>query len=203
MRPIGIPPRADQGRDALLSVLDAVTCGGILLDSSKRIVQMSARARQHVGDGTIVKCGRLCATDRWSDSLLQTSIDAHLQVDYRRPAPPSLALRRSEKRPLFVRVLAVEPTTPDQDAGVLLILLDPDECPQPSLATLEQVFGLTRGEAQVAIRLMCGESLREIATALRVGVETVRTRVKSIFAKTQTNRQAELVAVLTRLALIA
>jgi DNA-binding CsgD family transcriptional regulator len=50
---------------------------------------------------------------------------------------------------------------------------------------------------------MCGDTLVGIAEAHGVEVGTVRSQVKSIFAKTQTSRQSELVALMTRLAMIS
>jgi DNA-binding CsgD family transcriptional regulator len=89
------------------------------------------------------------------------------------------------------------------DAALIVIILDSEECPQPPIAVLKQLFQLSKSEAEVARRLMCGESLQEIAEASHVTVETVRTQLKSVFSKTGTNRQVELVALLTRIALIS
>jgi DNA-binding CsgD family transcriptional regulator len=45
--------------------------------------------------------------------------------------------------------------------------------------------------------------LEEIAAANDVSLGTVRSQIKAVFAKTHTHRQAELVGLLTRLALIS
>src|SRR5262245_11832165 len=54
-------------------------------------------------------------------------------------------------------------------------------------------FNLTPAEARVVIRLITGESLRPCAKALGIKYETVRSYLKSVFQKTGTHRQAELV----------
>lgn len=69
----------------------------------------------------------------------------------------------------------------------------------PTLAHLEQRFGLTRAEGRVVRRLVAGRSLNEIARELSVGAETVRTHAKRSMQKTDTHRQAELVALVLRL----
>jgi len=43
--------------------------------------------------------------------------------------------------------------------------------------------------------LIVGESLRSAAQTLNIGYETARTTLKSVFHKTDTGRQAELVIV--------
>jgi len=58
------------------------------------------------------------------------------------------------------------------------------------------MHGLTRAEARLGSMLAAGISLEEAAEALSVSVQTVRSQLKSVFAKTGVTRQAELVALL-------
>lgn len=67
------------------------------------------------------------------------------------------------------------------------------------IGSLQGAFGLTAAESRLAMRLRSGESLSEIADASGVSRQTVRQHLKSIFLKTGTNRQAELVLLLSRL----
>src|SRR5262245_7873562 len=57
-------------------------------------------------------------------------------------------------------------------------------------------FGLTPTEARLALHLVAGETLRSAEAKLSMTYETARTHLKSIFQKTGTCRQAELVVVL-------
>ncbi len=75
-----------------------------------------------------------------------------------------------------------------------------DDLPVPSEAMLKRLFAFSAAEVRVAQALARGESLREIATTLRIKITTARTELGSIFAKTDTRRQAHLVAVLSHLA---
>ena len=68
----------------------------------------------------------------------------------------------------------------------------------PQIALLKDTFDLTTAEARLVARLMTGESLRSCANALGIKYETVRTYLKSVFQKTKTHRQAELVMVVIR-----
>ena len=57
-------------------------------------------------------------------------------------------------------------------------------------------FSLTPAEARLALHLVAGETLRPAAVKLSINYETARTCLKSIFNKTGTCRQAELVIVI-------
>ncbi len=116
------------------------------------------------------------------------------------------ALQSSGPEPSFFnapgpRRIAVQKFSPlvGQDGPVLLILADLSTRPRPSVDTLRRAFGLTRREARVARELAAGLQLRAIAALHGVGMGTVRSQLKSIFVKTRTNRQPELVALLARL----
>jgi DNA-binding CsgD family transcriptional regulator len=73
-----------------------------------------------------------------------------------------------------------------------------EEARMPQTAFLKNRFGLTPAEARIVLRLVSGDSLRSAAKALGIKYETVRTHLKSIFQKTGTRRQAELVIVVIR-----
>jgi DNA-binding CsgD family transcriptional regulator len=64
-----------------------------------------------------------------------------------------------------------------------------------------RLFDLTPAEAGVAIGIAGGKRTLEIATDRGVKIETVRTQSKAALAKTGTQNQVELTALLTRLAL--
>jgi DNA-binding CsgD family transcriptional regulator len=75
-----------------------------------------------------------------------------------------------------------------------------DDLPVPSESILMRVFDLTIAEVRVAQGLACGHSLDETATRLGIKITTARTELASIFGKTGTCRQGQLVAVLSHLA---
>jgi DNA-binding CsgD family transcriptional regulator len=68
----------------------------------------------------------------------------------------------------------------------------------PQMALLKSRFRLTPAEARLVLRLVTGDSLHSAANALGVKYETVRTHLKTVFQKTGTRRQAELVIVIMR-----
>jgi DNA-binding CsgD family transcriptional regulator len=72
--------------------------------------------------------------------------------------------------------------------------------PTASLEALADAFGLTPAEARVLARLGQGESIDAAAAAIGVARTTVKTHLARILSKTGTHRQADLVALVGRLA---
>lgn len=184
-------------------IFDALRFGTIMIGGEGQVLHISRLAEQHLGAGLVVKSGTLAATDAGSDGDLQTILKEH--IDGVRPQRDALGLRRIEGRPLILRIieLTADMRPVFEEAKFVAVLVDPDVCPEPSPALLQQIFGLTRKEAHVAVQLMCGGTLQDMAKETGVSVGTVRSQAKAVFAKTATNRQAELVGILTRLAVIS
>src|SRR3954453_11355009 len=191
----------------LFGILNALHCGAILLDETKRILHLNDTAQPHLGTVLAANRGRLCATDRGCDALFQTILDQALRCGERERAWPrqALGLKRDDKGPVIARVVSTggEATELLDGAALVVLFVDPEDGPKVSYTLLQQVFGLTRGEARLANQLLCGLSLQEIADAHWLSVATVRSHTKAVLAKTGTHRQAELVGLLARLAVIS
>ena len=92
---------------------------------------------------------------------------------------------------------------PNREAELGLALMFASMIPIYWRAGQEQIidllrchFGLTPAEARLALHLVTGETLRSAAIKLNISYETARTSLKSIFKKTGTCRQPELVIVI-------
>lgn len=72
---------------------------------------------------------------------------------------------------------------------------------KPSAEALARRFALTPAETQVARLLVDGMSKQQMCAQLQVSASTMAFHLRNMFAKTQTGRQAELVAVLLTAAL--
>ena len=187
------------GGRARLALLDCLSCPVILLDSSAKVQETTGSARRLLGPDLMVRGGRLCASDRASDELLQALIQSCLsdtEPSTRSFLPPIL-LRQQEKRPLVIQAMSAN-LFPGlmSEAGVVLILTGLEVWPELPVARLKLLFGLTRSEARLAARLATGETLENAAKAVQVATGTARNQ--AIFAKTGTCRQAQLVALLWR-----
>ncbi|TGT57302.1 helix-turn-helix transcriptional regulator [Mesorhizobium sp. M00.F.Ca.ET.170.01.1.1] len=192
---------ASQGQ-AGLNVLN-ISNAACLLDWRGRVTQLNSRAAELLGSGLLITNGRLHAKHHDSDVALQRVI--YLASRTR----SSMALNdigpvvvsRSSRRPLVVDVLPTIGVIADafQFTSAILIVSDLDERPQQSSARLQKAFGLTAAEGRVAARLCAGDGVDALADTLRLSRETVRAHLKSIFSKTDTGRQAELVSLISRI----
>jgi DNA-binding CsgD family transcriptional regulator/PAS domain-containing protein len=70
---------------------------------------------------------------------------------------------------------------------------------KPAAAALRASLRFTVAEARLAVVLMEGASLDQAAARLGVSRNTVRTQLRSLFGKTETHRQSELIRVLVQL----
>ncbi len=82
---------------------------------------------------------------------------------------------------------------------VLLLVEESRRAGIPTEASLRQAFALTNAESRLALALADGSSLAAAAESLQITRHTARAHLKSIFAKTQVHRQAELVVALRKL----
>lgn len=112
-----------------------------------------------------------------------------------------IVVRRAGKPPIVVRVLPVDGAarSPFLGARAILILSGFDEGEAEQLTMLRQAFRLTRSEARITLCLAGGKSLEEVAQEMGVAHETARSHLKAIFRKTDTHRQGELIALVSRL----
>ncbi len=85
--------------------------------------------------------------------------------------------------------------------AVLVSINDLDRGPVVDRTLLDDLFAFTSAEARLAELLMMGYDPKEAADALGVSINTVRTQIKSMFAKTGVNRQTDLLKVLWQLLL--
>jgi DNA-binding CsgD family transcriptional regulator len=84
-----------------------------------------------------------------------------------------------------------EPTA--TDAVVVLYVADLEQGVLRRREVLRELYGLTEAETQLVELLCQGSSLDEAAGARGVTLNTARSQLKQVFAKTHTSRQSELV----------
>ncbi len=72
----------------------------------------------------------------------------------------------------------------------------PARPPAPPVKLLQQAYGLSESQAEVAFMLADGLTPKEIAFARNVATATVRTQMRAIFTKTGVRRQGELAPVM-------
>lgn len=199
-------------RDASLQA-HAHNATGTLLVSQQRSIQYACPLAESLlsqADGLRQYAGKLEACSRHETALLQTHIDEALRYAFdaketgwegqKSSVGRAAAIRRAGRLPL---VLLVAPFRPQRiylqtSAPAALILVREPELMATDRLQLRELFGFTAAEAAVADLLTQGDSVEIIAEKLVISMNTVRTHVKNILVKTQSNRQAEAIALMLR-----
>jgi DNA-binding CsgD family transcriptional regulator len=190
------PYDVDRQRDhhvTILSMFERLGCGCVVVDQYRRIVEANAAA-QRMFDRTD---GAAADNTSRYQYVLRELIDRG-GVGLK---PGSLIwIATSSKRGITVALDHINEFTMDRTS--IVVLLDLDTFPAPNPTTLKRLFGLTFAEARLAFHLAQGRAPHEIAKTLRVSRATVGSQLGAIFSKTHTKRQATLVALLSRIAVL-
>lgn len=175
----------------------------VSVDWSGRCIALNAGAESLLGRDLFIAGGRLRATDAGSDSQLQGFVHAALQARSMAELPPAITIRRAGRMPVIVD--AVTTSSALSRGGFtlqrILLLTDLEHSSPTGAATLRQIFGFTQAEARLAEQLSAGLTLAQASERLGLSLETARTQLKTVFARTGTHRQADLVRLLDRASL--
>jgi DNA-binding NarL/FixJ family response regulator len=104
--------------------------------------------------------------------------------------------RISGGRPYLVLIPGQRFSPEERPEAVVLLVIDTEQRAKVSGDTLVRLYNLTPSETRVALMLIDGKRLDQIAEELEVAQTTVVFHLKNLFRKTDTNRQADLVRVL-------
>jgi DNA-binding CsgD family transcriptional regulator len=190
---------------ATLDTLETVQAHMLLLDRRGRVVHASIQAERLLreADGLSADTAGLRAATTGLSARLAALIARAAGTGDKPGSSGALRLRRPSGKPdLTLVAVPLGPRTKcpgSEQPAVMLQITDPLERAIPDRALLVEAFGLTRAEACLAIDLLSGRSVGEVATGSGRSVATVRTHLASILAKTETARQSDLVRLLMRL----
>ncbi len=195
------------GFSASQRVADALAGIGkdaILLGGSGRVLYLPTGAEDLIDDALTLVGGVLSSWNGDTARRLETAIARAVSAEaISERVVRSVALpRRGGERPIVAQIVPIFAAAHDvfMLARAVVILTGaaaagPTDAVRGSLTAL----GLSMAEARLAHRIAQGEKLKDIAETEGVTLETARTRLKSVFAKTDTHRQAELAVLVTGL----
>jgi DNA-binding CsgD family transcriptional regulator len=185
--------------DPLLSVVvDLLPVAVLILDQTRTPVFMNPAAERVVQDRWLFvqrPNGALELADRSQrpafHAFLATLLDAS-------PPGSEAGLRFFVKRAAAQPVSITGGACPQarQGRGAVLFVRVPESDVALAGVPLQALFGLTRAEAALASALVAGESLADYCQRRGVSINTGKTQLKAVLAKTGTNRQAQLVRLL-------
>jgi DNA-binding CsgD family transcriptional regulator len=184
------------------TVINRLPFGVVMLNWDRSVNEMSSAAERLFRTSHIIRCrqGRVHAARGDDDSRLQRAIHVAMTGAASRDLPGrALTLfDRHRHRCLRVTVLPVPKPHPSMNRhpACMLLVVDPNTLGTPSVETIMELLQLTAAEARLACELCKGISLREAATALGVSVNTCKTQLKSIYARTGCRSHVDLVKAL-------
>ena len=181
------------------AALNAMRLPAIALDQHGLVAEVNAAAEAVFDNDFRIKDRRLFVRDPDARARLKDAID-QLRTS---PRPDPLVtepviVQRQDKLPIIVRTWPFDGAAPApaQDRCALLTLNALGPKPGPPATILATTFRLTPAEAKLACVIARGASPKIAAGELKISRETARNQLKSVFAKTDTHRQSELVALL-------
>jgi DNA-binding CsgD family transcriptional regulator len=188
---------------ALAGALEAVRHGIVIVGPECLVLNLNSAAETilRAEDGLSHRQGHLTATGTRTDQELRRALHCAL-ADVTTDVPSGHAftcVRPSGKRPYVIHVLPLARATYDETSrgpAALVLIIDPERESESATTLLRRLHGLTATEAEVALRISRGISLKQISDELSVSYETIRTHVQHVFDKTDTHRQGELVRLL-------
>lgn len=188
--------RAQIRADALALHLNTLHFGTALLDAAGRVIEANALVEALLR----TDCGIRFAADRTlrllgpaGSKLAQWMLTGVPPVN---AADGLLHVPRPKSLPLSVMVMPVPRegvSWTGRDPRWLVLIFDPECRIEASTDLIARDLGISNREAAVAAQLVKGCKLEEVAQRLSVSPHTVRCQLKSIFAKTGTHSQSDLI----------
>lgn len=182
------------------AALDNLTDAILLVDKGGRIVRRNSAAERLFITGEVLRAisGRLHAVDDFETARLRSLI-AQAASFNRHDAEKcggGIILETIDGDRWGVTVAPLRPSATIFDLAdqhLALVVVSEVNASISLKDQLRQAFLLTPAEAQLANQIIQGKRLNDIAEEKRVRIATLRTQLKSIFSKTNTGRQSELI----------
>ncbi len=181
------------------AALNAMQLPAIALDRDGFVADVNAAADAVFDNNIKIRDSRLFIRDPDARALLKDAIDQSRTPSWLNPSTVEpVIVPRTDKLPIIVRIWPFKGPShpPGQDVHALLTLNALGPRPGPPAAILAKTFRLTPSESKLACIIARGAPPDIAARELKISRETARNQLKSVFAKTDTHRQSELVALL-------
>ncbi|AZT85611.1 hypothetical protein EHN06_19800 [Marinobacter sp. NP-4(2019)] len=190
--------QGEAAQDLLGQTLEMLPVGIALVDDGLNILTMNRQADISLRESGILANhgGRVRINNREHHRTLHQSIQRSLQAG----SSHTMMLNdhgTARSVSLMVCPADVVRESNQQDASVVtLFISNPEINNLVNESTVAELYGLSEAEASLTRHLIEGLSLSDMAERRGVSEHTVRSQFKSIFRKTDTSRQAELVSLI-------
>jgi DNA-binding CsgD family transcriptional regulator len=187
--------------DLVLETLDLIDLAILIVDRAGRVFYSNRAARAFLREGQVLRlsAGRLSSVGPKASSGLQGAVAALARNSADRPRHGALVpltdidgtvRAASWVLPLSAGRLVAK--GPCSEGCAVVVVREIARAGAISSEFFARCYGVTQAERRLLQTLAEGMTVTEAGHALKVSPNTVKSHLKSLFAKTGTNRQAEL-----------
>jgi DNA-binding CsgD family transcriptional regulator len=193
--------------NALSATLDRLAMGVVVVTDDNRILHANEVARGMLSDGGPIasRKGRLAVHDSAANKELTGAIEIARRDEAAMGATGiAVPIGFPQGKPAIAHVLPLtrgdvrSQLMPQATAAVFVTA--PEVRSAFDLSVLRQTYGLTPAEIRVCEHLTRGRTPSELAEDVGVSISTVKTHMTRIFSKLSVSRQADLIALIHRIA---
>ncbi|WP_438748954.1 helix-turn-helix transcriptional regulator [Pararhizobium sp. O133] len=180
-----------QKADMMVAGLDAIGAPAAVVQHNGRVLSANTKFEAAQRRISIVARDRIFVSDEGANRLLRDSL-SKIHADQ----VGSIPLPATEIDPAcIVHIIPLRGNALDFSSNGVAILLiaHPTDVNDGDLRVLKGLYDLTKGEARIAIEIQKGFALPEIAERMGVSYHTVRSVARTIYAKTGSSGQSDLV----------
>ncbi len=182
------------------SCIERVGCAVLLLDHKRR--PLYATTKMHAVINSPNKLFTLTPRFSLLASPGTSRIEAFFNEKNYQTGPLAIQLTNETAPTKFLLICShlPEPSIPDLQAARFLIKLhDVDQYSMQQWTFFAQQFALTQAEIRLCHALMDGFTLKDYSLNWSITITTVRSQLSSIFSKTSTRRQVDLLRLINLL----
>lgn len=183
-------------RNSVVSILEGLPIGILLVRDNGKILNMNSFARKFLDENELIseqneyiKCLDPFSDKKIGELIVKATIDDRQESN-------TFSIQHDDHKNDFS--LYISPARSELFEGVngnvcTIFIATAEASKTLSRRSLKELYGLSAAEIRLAQHLVDGRTLDEATERFYVSHHTVKTQLKSIFTKTGTSRQAELV----------
>lgn len=182
---------------SIAGALNTMRLPAVTLDRHGFVIEVNIAARAMFDNNIKIKDRRLFIREVDARALLKAALDASCdRVKFVSVMAEPIIVQRRDKLPVILRVWPLDGLALKQAVQLMVTLNALGPKPGPPPAILARTFKFNGPESKLASVLARGAPLQTAARELQIPWQTARNQLKSVFAKTRTHSQSELVALL-------
>lgn len=198
--------KIESERALYAGAVEQLSVGSIILDEKSRLLNCNEMASRLLEQ----KDGIYCVNDKLQLNSQERTTELHALIaevlDTQSAGQPAVVQALRVERPSGLQdlglVIRPVPTTEWSEGrsvpSVVIFVSDPEQASEAPFQAIIRLFGFTPTEATLAMMLSNGLTLDEASEQLHVSRNTVRTHLRSVFAKTGVSRQPMLVRLILK-----